>query len=80
MNKEQLRKEIIKLRPDWRGKIWFHKDSITIRGVFNFWGVWLEDDDYLNNPVEGSAELKCARHLVDEEAYMRTRVKELCRG
>jgi len=30
---EQLRGLLLNAHPEWRGKIWIYKDSVTVRGV-----------------------------------------------
>jgi hypothetical protein len=33
MTKEELRNEILCLRPGWKGRIWIYRYGVTVRGV-----------------------------------------------
>ena len=66
--KKELKERILSMRPDWKGRIWLNRESITVRGC----GSILTDSGYLDlKPIhkgyrDVDGKYDWATHVVEE--------------
>jgi hypothetical protein len=50
-----VKRILLKAHPDWRGRIWFFKNSVTVRGIANVWGGRPHHNPLFDNSAEAEA-------------------------
>ena len=41
-----VKRRLLKVHPEWKGRIWFFEETVTVRGIGNVWGTRCDVDDY----------------------------------